>query len=115
MSDTNFHVAPARFSGLSRAPQDTDNHQECGLDASLNMSKADISASTTDSENSADRLAHDLNNLLGIVLGFTDMVIEDLPPGDPRHEDLLEIRKATQSAIGLVERFRAATRAHTQT
>jgi signal transduction histidine kinase len=63
---------------------------------------------------SPDRIAHDLNNLLGIVLGFTDMVIDDLPPDDPRHDDLLEIRKATQTAISLIERFRAATRAGTQ-
>jgi signal transduction histidine kinase len=70
--------------------------------------------SRAEPHDSPDRIAHDLNNLLGIVLGFTDMVINDLAPDDPRHDDLLEIRKATQTAISLIERFRAATRAETQ-
>ena len=41
---------------------------------------------------------HDLNNQLAVILNYTSFVIEDTPPDDPRHEDLLEIQRAAQRA-----------------
>src|SRR5512142_2334053 len=32
----------------------------------------------------AGGVAHDFNNLLTVILGFTETLIEDLPPGDGR-------------------------------
>jgi hypothetical protein len=40
-------------------------------------------------------VAHDFNNMLGIILGHTDMALEHLDPGQPSHLNLKEIRKAT--------------------
>src|SRR3989440_81556 len=37
-------------------------------------------------------VAHDFNNLLTAILGTTDLMLEDLPPGDPDREGLLDIR-----------------------
>lgn len=49
---------------------------------------------------------HDLNNQLTIVLGYADLLLESIPPGDPRHGDLLEILNAAKAAIELVPEIR---------
>jgi signal transduction histidine kinase len=52
----------------------------------------------------ADRkFVHDMKNMLGIVIGYSNLLLEDLPPGDPRREDINEIRKAGESALSLLE------------
>jgi signal transduction histidine kinase/CheY-like chemotaxis protein len=48
----------------------------------------------------AGGIAHDFNNMLGIILGYADMLLEDMPPRDPNHEVMTEIRQAAdRSAI----------------
>jgi hypothetical protein len=52
----------------------------------------------------ADRkFVHDMKNMLGIVIGYSNLLLEDLPPGDPRREDVDEIRKAGENALSLLE------------
>jgi len=51
---------------------------------------------------------HDMKNHLGIVLGYSNLLLEELPPEDPRRTDLDEIRKAGEAAIALLEEWRAA-------
>src|SRR2546425_1245113 len=46
-------------------------------------------------------VAHDFNNLLTAILGTTDLMLEDLPPGDPDREGLLDIRSASERAAVL--------------
>jgi two-component system, cell cycle sensor histidine kinase and response regulator CckA len=41
---------------------------------------------------------HDLNNQLAVILNYAAFVLEDTPAGDPRREDLLEIRRAAEKA-----------------
>ena len=50
---------------------------------------------------------HDMKNYLGIVIGYTHLLIDTMPAGDPRRADLDEIRKAGESALELVEQWRA--------
>ena len=45
---------------------------------------------------------HLLNNHLGVILGFVDLVLEDTPESDPRRRDLLEIKQAAVSAVALL-------------
>ena len=45
---------------------------------------------------------HLLNNHLGVILGFVDLVLEETPEGDPRRRDLLEIKQAAAAAIALM-------------
>jgi transcriptional regulator of acetoin/glycerol metabolism len=45
---------------------------------------------------------HDLLNYLTAILGFTELILEETPPGERRHSELREIRKAAQAAVGLV-------------
>jgi signal transduction histidine kinase len=45
---------------------------------------------------------HDIKNQLGIVLGFTEVLLADMTPDDPRYEDLREIHAAAHRAMALV-------------
>jgi PAS domain S-box-containing protein len=58
----------------------------------------------------AGGVAHDFNNLLTVVLTYTDLLIGDLPPRDPRAEDLAEIRKASLAAASLTKQLLAFSR-----
>jgi hypothetical protein len=58
------------------------------------------------SERVADaRWRHDVKNQLGIVLGFSELLIEDLEPASPVRADLEEILKAARRAMALVEQI----------
>ena len=51
----------------------------------------------------ADRkFVHDMKNLLGIIVGYTNLLLDEMPPDDPKRSDLAEIRTAGESAIVLL-------------
>src|SRR3989449_112616 len=50
-------------------------------------------------------VAHDFNNLLTAILGTTDLMLEDLPPGDQDREGLLDIRSASERAAVLTRQL----------
>jgi hypothetical protein len=50
---------------------------------------------------------HDMKNYLGIVIGYSNLLLEELPPEDPRRTDIDEIRKAGEAAVALVDRWSA--------
>ena len=45
---------------------------------------------------------HLLNNHLGIILGFVDLLLAETPEDDIRRSDLLEIKQATVAALALL-------------
>lgn len=45
---------------------------------------------------------HDLNNQLTVIQGYADLLLDSIPPGDPRHPDLMEVINAARKAIELV-------------
>ena len=55
-------------------------------------------------------IAHDFNNLLTVILGFTEFLIERLPPDEGLHGDATEIRAAAQRATGLTRQLLAFSR-----
>jgi len=55
-------------------------------------------------------IAHDLNNLLSPILGFSSVVLEELPPLDPLRPDLEEIQRAARGARDLTRRLLAFSR-----
>ncbi len=53
----------------------------------------------------AGGVAHDFNNLLTAISGYTQLLLEETPDGDPRHRDLEEIYKHTRRASDLVRQL----------
>jgi hypothetical protein len=57
----------------------------------------------TDHRALPDRWSHDLKNQLGIVLGFSELLLDDMAAGDPRRADIVEIHAAATRAMQIVE------------
>ncbi|HEV8580416.1 MAG TPA: response regulator [Thermoanaerobaculia bacterium] len=58
----------------------------------------------------AGGVAHDFNNLLSAVLGFGELILERLPPGDTLRGYMEEILRAGQSAAALTRQLLAFSR-----
>ena len=54
------------------------------------------------------RWRHDLKNQLGIVLGYSELILQDLDQANPLREDLNEIVKAARQAMTLVAKLEPA-------
>lgn len=61
----------------------------------------------------AGGVAHDFNNMLAIVIGVADMVLEDIKPGQPFYDDLMEIRQAGTRSADLTRQLLAFARKQT--
>lgn len=53
--------------------------------------------------NLAAGVAHEINNPLAVMLGFTDLLLERAAPGTPEYEDLKVIEESGKSARKIVE------------
>jgi len=51
----------------------------------------------------AGGIAHDFNNILYMILGNTELALEDIPEWNPVHESLEEVKAATLRASGIVK------------
>jgi len=58
----------------------------------------------------AGGVAHDFNNLLTAILGYSELVLQDLGPDHPSATDVKEIRAAGQSAENLTRQLLAFSR-----
>ncbi len=61
----------------------------------------------------AGGVAHDFNNLLSVIIGHTDMALEQVDPGAALHADLLEIQSAAQRSAELTKQLLAFARRQT--
>jgi two-component system cell cycle sensor histidine kinase/response regulator CckA len=50
----------------------------------------------------SSRWRHDITNQIGIVLGFAELLLDEMDPADPRRADIQEIAAAAQKALDLV-------------
>lgn len=53
----------------------------------------------------AGGIAHDFNNILGIIVGNTELALDDVPEWNPAHANLEEIKTASLRAAGIVKQL----------
>ena len=58
----------------------------------------------------AGGVAHDFNNILTAIIGYTDLISEQLGPEDPGYSEAAEIRKAADHAAALTRQLLAFSR-----
>jgi signal transduction histidine kinase len=75
------------------------------------MDMADLDDSTLSDDrpcepgdwNEVLRVGHDINNFLGAIAGFAEMLAEEAPHGSHMESDLRKVLDASRSASALVE------------
>ncbi len=63
----------------------------------------------------AGGVAHDFNNMLGAILGYTELGLLEVSPADPIHGTLKDIQKAAQRSADLTRQLLAFARKQTVT
>ena len=58
----------------------------------------------------AGGVAHDFNNMLGVIMGHADIALEQIDPEAPLHDDLQEIQKAALRSADLTRQLLAFAR-----
>jgi len=53
----------------------------------------------------AGGIAHDFNNILTVILGYSHLALDALPPGSEPHDDVAQIATAANRAKGLVQQL----------
>jgi PAS domain S-box-containing protein len=82
--------------------------EKAGLEAQLQQAQKMESVGRL-----AGGVAHDFNNMLGVILGHADMALEQVDPAQPLHADLTEIRKAAIRSADLTRQLLAFARKQT--
>jgi two-component system cell cycle sensor histidine kinase/response regulator CckA len=62
----------------------------------------------------AGGVAHDFNNILTAIIGYSDLLAMDLPADDPKRADIAEIRRAADRATRLTRQLLAFGRREAQ-
>jgi PAS domain S-box-containing protein len=58
----------------------------------------------------AGGVAHDFNNILVPIIGYSELLLSDMPTDDPNHENVMEIHRAAERAKGLISQLLSFSR-----
>jgi PAS domain S-box-containing protein len=61
----------------------------------------------------AGGVAHDYNNMLGVIVGYSELAMEKINPSDPLYEDICEIHKAGVRSTDITRQLLAFARKQT--
>jgi PAS domain S-box-containing protein len=61
----------------------------------------------------ASGVAHDFNNILAVIVGYSDLMMQELGPDDPLRKDVEEIQHASERAAGLTRQLLVFSRRQT--
>ena len=50
----------------------------------------------------ADRWLHELRNQLGVILGFSELLLQEIDEADAKRPDIKEIHKAAERSLELL-------------
>jgi PAS domain S-box-containing protein len=82
-----------------------DISKEKNLQAKLNQAQKMESIGTL-----TGGVAHDFNNIMGIILGNTELALEDVPKLNPAYSNLEEIKTASRRATNIVRQLLSFSR-----
>jgi signal transduction histidine kinase len=54
-------------------------------------------------ESASARWRHDITNQIGIILGFAELLLDEMDAADPKRADVQEIFRAAHRALDLVQ------------
>jgi two-component system, cell cycle sensor histidine kinase and response regulator CckA len=57
----------------------------------------------------AGGVAHNLNNMLTAIIGYTDLSLRQVGPESPIHRNLEETRRAAERAVSLVRQLQISS------
>jgi two-component system, cell cycle sensor histidine kinase and response regulator CckA len=86
----------------------TDITEKKKIDEQLNQAKKMESVGRL-----AGGVAHDFNNMLGVILGHTEMALEEIDPAEPLYESLQEVQHAAEHSAVLTRQLLAFARKQT--
>ncbi len=61
----------------------------------------------------AKRVSHDINNYSTVVRTYSELLLADLPVGNPMHADVEEVRRAADATVNYLQRVTQFARAGT--
>lgn len=61
----------------------------------------------------AGGVAHDFNNVLAVIMGYSDLIVQDLGPNHPLQKYIEEVRHAAKRAAGLTQQLLIFSRKQT--
>ncbi len=114
--DGTFYTEDATISPVRDASGQTVNYVAAKRDITREIKLEDqlIQAQKMESVGRlAGGVAHDFNNMLGVILGQAELAMEQVDPSQPLHADLMEIRQAALRSADLTRQLLTFARKQT--
>ena len=92
-----YRIAGSDISALKQAEEEREKLQE-----TLNQARKMESVGRL-----AGGVAHDFNNMLSVILGHAEMLLEQVAPDHPLHAGILDIRRAAERSSSLTRQLLA--------